>query len=133
MFRSKARVLQAYNDGKYLHIRKSKFCHFTENNKENYKLFVRWIHSIPCGDTFAPLSIQPIKSDDWIIKKVDKKTWIYFLELTDYCALFFFSLGGSSVPIPSAVISVFYMMRYAFKECWGFELVDIALLELLGS
>ncbi|GKZ31044.1 hypothetical protein AbraIFM66950_011010 [Aspergillus brasiliensis] len=58
IFRSQARILQAYHDGKYLRISKSKFVDFTENSRENYELFVRWICSIPCGDTQAPLAIK---------------------------------------------------------------------------
>ncbi|GLA19109.1 hypothetical protein AnigIFM62618_006772 [Aspergillus niger] len=61
IFRSQARILQAYHDGKYLHISKSKFVDFTENCRENYELFVRWIYSLPCGDTVAPL---PIKGEE---------------------------------------------------------------------
>lgn len=58
IFRSQARILQAHHDGEYLHISKSKFVDFTENCRENYELFVRWIYSIPCGDTQAPLAIK---------------------------------------------------------------------------
>ncbi|XRM46748.1 hypothetical protein ABZX51_009776 [Aspergillus tubingensis] len=72
IFRSQARILQAYHDGEYLHISKSKFVDFTENCRENYELFVRWIYSIPCGDTQAPLAIKgeelPQRSYDQINK-----------------------------------------------------------------
>ncbi|OJD20933.1 hypothetical protein ACJ73_07729 [Blastomyces percursus] len=78
IFRSKARVLRAHHDGRHLHISKSKFYDFTVNLKENYELFARWIHGIPCGDTTTPLDIEGETLDDRTVKHVDrllKKTY----------------------------------------------------------
>ncbi|KAL2814679.1 hypothetical protein BDW59DRAFT_20365 [Aspergillus cavernicola] len=70
-FRSKARILQAYHDGKQLHISMSKFYDFKEDNHTNYELFARWLHSKPCGDTSAPINIVGEKLDDRSVKKLE--------------------------------------------------------------
>ncbi|KAK2801624.1 hypothetical protein FQN50_007685 [Emmonsiellopsis sp. PD_5] len=72
IFRSKARVLQAHHDGRHLHISKSNFYDFKTNIKENYELFARWIHSIPCGDTTTPLNIEGEMLDEHTVKQVDQ-------------------------------------------------------------
>ncbi|OJI88798.1 hypothetical protein ASPTUDRAFT_205837 [Aspergillus tubingensis CBS 134.48] len=72
IFRSQARILQAYHDGEYLRISKSKFIDFTENCRENYELFVRWIYSIPCGDTQAPLAIKGEELSQRSYEQIDK-------------------------------------------------------------
>ena len=72
IFRSKARILQAYHDGKRLHISKSRFYDFTENVTENYELFMRWIHGIPCGDTEATVNINGEKVGDRTVEMVDR-------------------------------------------------------------
>lgn len=71
IFRSQARILQAYHDGQHLYISKSKFLDFTKNCRENYELFVRWIYSVPCGDTRAPLAIEGEKLPQRTYKLID--------------------------------------------------------------
>ncbi|RAL00035.1 uncharacterized protein BO80DRAFT_494448 [Aspergillus ibericus CBS 121593] len=71
IFRSKARILQAYHDGQRLHISKSRFVDFREPKRENYELFVRWIHGVPCGDTEAPLGIKGEEIDQVTSELID--------------------------------------------------------------
>ncbi|KAE8148499.1 hypothetical protein BDV25DRAFT_158184 [Aspergillus avenaceus] len=72
IFRSQARILQAHHDGKHLHIRKSKFYNFEENNTENYELFARWLSGAPCGATKTPLPIDGVPVNNRTIQKVDR-------------------------------------------------------------
>ncbi|QSS50707.1 hypothetical protein I7I53_11498 [Histoplasma capsulatum var. duboisii H88] len=58
IFRSKAGILQAFHDGKHLHISKSKFYDFKENIRENCEFFARWTYRIPCDDTITTLPID---------------------------------------------------------------------------
>ncbi|PYI32580.1 hypothetical protein BP00DRAFT_147115 [Aspergillus indologenus CBS 114.80] len=70
IFRSQARILQAYHDGTYLHISKSGFYDFKEDNRTNYELFVRWLCCKPCGETRIPLHVQGEGLDERTVKEL---------------------------------------------------------------
>ncbi|OOF91745.1 hypothetical protein ASPCADRAFT_509744 [Aspergillus carbonarius ITEM 5010] len=78
IFRSKARILQAYHDGHHLYISKSPFVDFKENKRENYELFVRWVHGVPCGDTKTPLAIEGEELDEATSRLIDDDLkWLF--------------------------------------------------------
>ncbi|KAB8069882.1 hypothetical protein BDV29DRAFT_194542 [Aspergillus leporis] len=58
-------------NGERLHISKGIFHDFQENVKENYQLFIQWVHGIPCGRTETPLSIKDEKLDNQTKKDVE--------------------------------------------------------------
>ncbi|KAL4881327.1 hypothetical protein BJY04DRAFT_189631 [Aspergillus karnatakaensis] len=62
-FAGKARILQAYHDGKNLCISKSDLYDFRENQIENYELFARWMYSKPCGDINEALDVEAPELD----------------------------------------------------------------------
>ncbi|KAL4960374.1 uncharacterized protein BDV14DRAFT_204792 [Aspergillus stella-maris] len=79
MFHSGARILQAYHDGKTLKISMSKLYDLSGNdNIETYTLLARWMYSKPCGDTAAPLEVEPIALDGHYKRKLEKMLYSAF-------------------------------------------------------